>query len=68
MAGTVNAEASVGDPLHLPVGRVLFNPLRITAKSVAVVQHWRVLSGLVGKRIEFVARDFAQFLQMWPDR
>jgi hypothetical protein len=63
----VNAELAERDPLEFAVSRMLFDPLHIAAKSVALVQHRHMTVGEPGAFVEMTTRERAEPIEMRLD-
>ena len=63
----VQAELVEADPFHLVIGRMMLDPLLVAAEAVAVVQHRRMLVGLVGPAIQIAAGECAQPVEVRPE-
>jgi hypothetical protein len=64
MAHRVQAQFAERDPLHLAVGRMIFDPILVAAKPVARMEHRGMLVGGVGKLVETAARKSAETIEM----
>jgi hypothetical protein len=63
----VQAELVEAHLLHLVVGGMMLDPLHVAAKAVAVVQHRRMLVGLIGPAIEIAAGQPAEPIEVRPE-
>ena len=60
----MHAELLEGDLFHLAVGRVIVDPVLVAAEAVARVEDRWVLVGDLRQRIEPIAGEFAQPVEM----
>jgi hypothetical protein len=63
----MDAEFTKGRALQLAIGGVIFDPLRVTTETVALVQHRHVTVGKPGAFVEMAARKSAQAIEMRLD-
>ena len=63
----MDAELAKGGALEFSVGRVIFDPLRIAAEAVALMQHRHVAIGEPGAFVEMTARQRAEPVEMRLD-
>jgi hypothetical protein len=60
----VDAEFAKANALHFAIGRVIFDPVLVAAKAIAMVQDRRALVGLHRQFIEPPAGKFTESLEM----
>ncbi len=63
----VNAELAEGGALQLAIGRMIFDPLRVAAEAVALMQHRHVPVGEPRAFVEMTAGERAQPIEMRLD-
>ena len=64
MAHGVELEIAKGDLLHLAIGRMIVDPVLVAPKTVARVQHRRMLVGGARELVEPAAGQFAEPIEM----
>ena len=64
MRHRVDAELAEGDAFQLAIGGMIFDPLHVAAKAVALVQDRRVPVGQPRAVVEMVAGECAEPIQM----
>jgi hypothetical protein len=60
----VDAELTVGDAFHLPIGRVVLDPVFVTAETVARLDDRRVFVGQFGQLVQMPSGQLAQSHQV----
>ena len=63
----MNAELAEGRLLQFAIGRMIFDPLHVAAKAVALVQHRRMTVGKPRAFVEMAAGECAEPIQMRLD-
>ena len=63
----MNAELAERGALQFAIGRMIFDPLRVAAEPVALVQHRHVAVGEPGAFVEMAAGELAQPVEMRLD-
>jgi hypothetical protein len=63
----MNAELAEGGALELAIGRMIFDPLHVAAKLVALVQHRPMAIGKPRAFVQPAAGKFAQAIKMRLD-
>ena len=64
MAHRMQSEFAERDPLHLAIGRMIFDPILVAAEAVARMKHRGMLVSGVGKLVQAAAREFAEAIEM----